>query len=50
MIHQIEKESEVEAAFAPGGVIEALELAKSRGKIRYVGLPAIAIPTSTSPC
>jgi Predicted oxidoreductases of the aldo/keto reductase family len=37
MIHQIEKESEVEAAFAPGGVIEALELAKKQGKIRYVG-------------
>lgn len=37
MIHALEKESEVEAAFAPGGVIEALELAKKQGKIRYTG-------------
>lgn len=37
MIHQLEKESEVEAAFAPGGVIEALEEAKKQGKIRYIG-------------
>ncbi|MCX6895751.1 MAG: aldo/keto reductase [Verrucomicrobia bacterium] len=37
MIHAIEKQSEVDAAFAPGGVIEALELAKKQGKVRYVG-------------
>jgi len=37
MIHAIEKESEVEAAFAPGGVVEALELAKKQGKVRFTG-------------
>jgi len=37
MIHAIEKESEVEAALAPGGVVEALELAKKQGKVRFTG-------------
>lgn len=37
MIHAIEKESEVDAAFAPGGVVEALELAKKQGKVRFTG-------------
>lgn len=37
MIHALEKEAEVEAAFAPGGVVEALELAKKQGKVRYTG-------------
>lgn len=37
MIHCIDKQSEVDAAFAPGGVVEALELAKKQGKVRYVG-------------
>ncbi len=37
MIHQIENEAEVDKAYGPGGVIEALELAKKQGKIRYTG-------------
>jgi predicted aldo/keto reductase-like oxidoreductase len=44
MIHQIESQSEVDAAFAPGGVIEALELAKKQGKVRYVGFTGHADP------
>ena len=37
MIHQIDRMSEVEAAFATGGAIEALTAAKKQGKVRYVG-------------
>lgn len=37
MIHALNSESEIEAAFAPDGVLEALELAKKQGKIRYTG-------------
>lgn len=44
MIHAIDKQSEVDAAFAPGGVIEALELAKTQGKVRYVGFTGHADP------
>ncbi|MGN6555780.1 MAG: aldo/keto reductase [Verrucomicrobiota bacterium] len=37
MIHEIHSMQQVEAAFAPGGAIEALELARKQGKVRYVG-------------
>jgi aryl-alcohol dehydrogenase-like predicted oxidoreductase len=37
MIHQIENDAEVEKAYGPEGVIEALELAKKQGKVRYTG-------------
>lgn len=37
MIHQLENEKEIESAFNPGGVIEALEEARKQGKIRYTG-------------
>jgi uncharacterized protein len=37
MIHQLENEQEIESAFGPGGVIEALEEARRQGKIRYTG-------------
>jgi aryl-alcohol dehydrogenase-like predicted oxidoreductase len=37
MIHEVQAMSEVEAAFAPGGAIEALDAAKKQGKVRYVG-------------
>lgn len=37
MIHQIENEAEVDKAYGPGGVIEALELARQQGKVRYTG-------------
>jgi aryl-alcohol dehydrogenase-like predicted oxidoreductase len=37
MIHQIENKAEVEKAYGPGGVIEALELARQQGKVRYTG-------------
>ena len=36
-IHAISKQSEIDSAFAPGGVIEALDEAKKQGKVRYVG-------------
>lgn len=37
MIHQLENQQEVDKAYGPGGVIEALELAKKQGKVRYTG-------------
>ncbi|HPU54974.1 MAG TPA: aldo/keto reductase [Verrucomicrobiota bacterium] len=37
MIHEVNTLQEVEAAFAPGGAIEALEQAKKEGKTRYIG-------------
>ncbi len=37
MIHELKNVQEVEKAYGPGGVIEALELAKQQGKIRYTG-------------
>lgn len=37
MVHQLENSEEVEKAYGPGGVIEALELAKKQGKARYTG-------------
>ena len=37
MIHQVEKAHEIESAFAPGGVVEALDQARTEGKVRYVG-------------
>lgn len=37
MIHQLANTAEVEKAYGPGGVIEALELAKKQGKVRYTG-------------
>lgn len=37
MIHQLENDAEVAKAYGPGGVIEALDLAKKQGKIRYTG-------------
>ena len=36
-IHAVANEREIDAAFGPGGVVEALELAKKQGKVRYVG-------------
>lgn len=37
MIHQLENDAEVEKAYGPDGVIEALELAKKQGKTRHTG-------------
>ena len=37
LIHAIDKVSEIDSAFAPGGVAEALDLARKQGKVRYVG-------------
>ncbi|MBC8097223.1 MAG: aldo/keto reductase [Akkermansiaceae bacterium] len=37
MIHELSSMAEVEAAFAPGGAIEALDEARKQGKVRYVG-------------
>ena len=36
-IHAIRTQAEIDSAFAPGGVIEALDEAKKQGKVRYVG-------------
>lgn len=44
MIHQLENLEEVEKAYGPGGVIEALDLAKQQGKIRYTGFTGHTIP------
>jgi uncharacterized protein len=46
MIHQIENDAEVDKAYGPGGVIEALELAKKQGKIRYTGFTGHTRPES----
>jgi predicted aldo/keto reductase-like oxidoreductase len=37
MIHQLDSEQQVKAAFAPGGSVEALDEARKEGKVRYVG-------------
>jgi len=44
MIHQIENDREVEKAYGPGGVIEALEQAKKDGKVRYTGFTGHSDP------
>lgn len=44
MIHQLDTQQEVDAAFAPGGSVEALEDARKQGKIRYVGFTGHASP------
>ncbi len=44
MIHQIENDAEVERAYGPDGVIEALELAKKQGKVRYTGFTGHSSP------
>lgn len=46
MIHQIENDDEVDKAYGPGGVIEALELAKKQGKVRYTGFTGHTRPES----
>ena len=43
-IHAIANPREIESAFAPGGVVEALELAKKQGKVRYVGFTGHTSP------
>ncbi|MFO1487093.1 MAG: aldo/keto reductase [Verrucomicrobiota bacterium] len=37
MIHQLDDQDQVKAAFAPGGSAEALDEARKQGKVRYVG-------------
>ena len=46
MIHQLENDDEVKKAYGPGGVIEALELAKKQGKVRYTGFTGHTNPES----
>lgn len=46
MIHQIENDEEVDKAYGLGGVIEALELAKKQGKVRYTGFTGHTRPES----
>jgi len=44
MIHSLVSSDEVEKAYGPGGVIEALELARKQGKIRYTGFTGHTSP------
>jgi len=44
MIHQLDTQEQVTAAFAPGGAVEALDAARKQGKIRYVGFTGHADP------
>lgn len=46
MIHQIENDEEVDKAYGPGGVIEALVEAKKQGKVRYCGFTGHTRPES----
>lgn len=43
-IHAVSHLGQVERAFAPGGVIEALEDAKNQGKVRFVGFTGHTAP------
>jgi predicted aldo/keto reductase-like oxidoreductase len=43
-IHAIASDEEVAAAFAPGGVVEALDEARKQGKTRYVGFTGHTSP------
>ena len=43
-IHAIANDAEIDSAFAPGGVIEALDLARKQGKVRYVGFTGHTSP------
>ena len=45
-IHAMGKESEIESAFAPGGVIEAMDEARKQGKVRYLGFTGHSILSS----
>lgn len=46
MIHQLQDEAEVEKAYGPGGVLEALELAKEQGKVRFTGFTGHTDPAA----
>ena len=39
-LHHLVKPSEVKQAFAPGGAMEAIQIAKKEGKLRWVGFSA----------
>lgn len=43
-IHAIASDEEIAAAFAPGGVVEALDEARKQGKTRYVGFTGHTSP------
>jgi aryl-alcohol dehydrogenase-like predicted oxidoreductase len=43
-IHAIASDAEVASAFAPGGVVEALDEARKQGKTRYVGFTGHTSP------
>jgi len=43
-VHTVATMAQVERAFAPGGVIEALDQARKAGKVRYVGFTGHADP------
>ena len=43
-IHAIGNQREIDSAFSSGGVVEALELAKKQGKVRYVGFTGHTSP------
>jgi len=37
MLHMIEKPEEIDKFYGPGGAVEAFDLAKKQGKVRYLG-------------
>jgi aryl-alcohol dehydrogenase-like predicted oxidoreductase len=43
-IHQVDSVAQVERAFGPGGVVEALDEAKRVGKVRFVGFTGHHLP------
>lgn len=44
MVHALANEEEVDKAYGPGGVLEALDLAKQQGKVRYTGFTGHSSP------
>lgn len=46
MIHMVDTEEQVEKAYGPGGVLEAMDQAKKEGKIRYTGFTGHTSPES----
>lgn len=45
MIHALETAEEVEKAYGPGGVLEAMDAARQQGKIRYTGFTGHTDPS-----
>ena len=46
MLHSIVNQAEVDKAYGPGGVIEAFDLARQQGKVRYIGFTGHTDPAA----